>query len=87
MGMMKKMAILLLIIYGVWVIGSGVGLSKEQVQTAQEKAEEIHKRASSDIIYADDELKALYYQNIQMIDLLKQIRELLKLQIEAEKEG
>jgi CRISPR/Cas system CSM-associated protein Csm2 small subunit len=52
---------------------------------AQKKAEEIHRRASSDAIYADDELKALYYQNVQIIDLLKEIRELIKMQIELER--
>ena len=45
--------------------------------TAQDKAQELHRLASSDVVYQDQEIKAIYYQNVQMIDLLKQIRDLL----------
>ena len=45
---------------------------------AGKKAEEIHEHASSDIIFTEAELKALYYQNIQIIELLKEIKELLR---------
>jgi len=55
------------------------GASAEE--DAQQKAEEIHTIASSDVIYTDQELKALYYQNLQIIDLLKEIRDLLQQQL------
>lgn len=45
---------------------------------AEQKADEIRQLAESDVIYSQEATKALYYQNIQMIDLLKQIRDLLQ---------
>lgn len=45
---------------------------------AEQKAKEINDLAASDVIYSQEAGKALYYQNIQMIDLLKEIRDLLK---------
>ena len=45
---------------------------------AEDTANEIHKVASSDMIYAQEESKALYYQNLKIIELLKEIRDLLK---------
>ena len=44
---------------------------------AAEKAREAHKVAASDMIYQQEEWKALYYQNIQVIQLLKEIRDTL----------
>lgn len=44
---------------------------------AAERAQELHRLASSDVVYQDQEIKAIYYQNVQIIDLLKQIRDLL----------
>ena len=55
-------------------------------EDAQQKAEEIHKIASSDAIYVEEELKALYYQNVQMIELLREIRDLLERQVADEGE-
>ena len=54
------------------------GYARTSVAEAERKAEEMHRHASSDIIYTDDELKALYYQNVQIIQLLKEIKEVLK---------
>ena len=45
---------------------------------AAEKARQAHERASSDMIYQNEEWKALYYQNEQVIQLLKQIRDTLE---------
>ena len=50
----------------------------DTIEEAAKEAQTIHKKALSDIIYTQDELKALYYQNIQIIELLKDIRALLK---------
>ncbi len=49
----------------------------EDATSAEERAGELHRLASSDVIYHDQEIKAIYYQNVQIIDLLKQIRDLL----------
>lgn len=44
----------------------------------EQKAQDVHNHAASNIIYAQEEEKAIYYQNIQIIDLLKEIRDLLQ---------
>ncbi|MBI2095870.1 MAG: hypothetical protein HYT89_06855 [Candidatus Omnitrophica bacterium] len=56
------------------------------VLNAEEKAKKLHELASSDVIYTDQETKALYYQNIQIIDLLTQIRDLLEMRLAEPKE-
>ncbi len=55
---------------------------EDAIEEAKTKAEEIHKIASSDVIYNDEELKAIYYQNIQIIEILKEIRSLLQENLE-----
>ena len=44
----------------------------------ENKAHEAHQRASSDMMYQNEEWKALYYQNESIIGLLKQIRDSLE---------
>lgn len=51
--------------------------AEEEFSSAEDKAREFHRLASSDVIYHDQETKAMYYQNVQMIALLKQIRDIL----------
>ena len=41
------------------------------------KARQAHQLAASDMIYQNEEWKAIYYQNQQIIQLLKQIRDSL----------
>ena len=53
--------------------------------SAEDKAREVHKLASSDMIYSQEEVKALYYQNIEIINLLKEIRDLLQARNEQQK--
>lgn len=55
---------------------------EDTIEEAKAKAEEIHKIASSDVIYNDEEVKAIYYQNIQIIEILKEIRSLLQENLE-----
>ena len=43
----------------------------------EEKARKAHELAASDMIYQQEEWKALYYQNMEIIDILKQIRDSL----------
>ena len=54
--------------------------------SAEDKAKEVHRLASSDMIYGQEELKALYYQNTQIIDLLREIRDLLAKRLEETKD-
>lgn len=75
----------MLIVVLIWVsfMVRGVSFAQEMSeQEAQKQAFEIHQHASSDVIYLDEEERALYYQNIQIIQLLKEIRELLRQQVE-----
>ena len=41
------------------------------------KARQAHEKAATDMIYQNEEWKALYYQNQQIIQLLKEIRDSL----------
>ena len=41
---------------------------------AASKAEQAHQLAESDVIYQQQDFKAMYYQNVQIIALLKDIR-------------
>ncbi len=45
---------------------------------AEAKAAEAHKLAASDVIYQEQDWKALYYQNLQMIGLLQDIKQELE---------
>ena len=81
---MKKVLVLAVIVSGVFA-NSHALFAGEYAGDAAGKAKEIHELASSDVIYVQDELKALYYQNLQIIELLKQIREILDLRLENTK--
>jgi len=75
--MFKKTAVFLLFFYvlGAMVnVPASFGLSDDE---AEQKAREVHKLATKDVIFIDEELKALYYQNIQIIGLLREIKQLL----------
>ena len=59
----------------------------EDIDDAETKARAAHELAGSDVIYEQENFKALYYQNAAMIQLLKEIREELHmLNIRAAKE-
>jgi hypothetical protein len=77
----------LILACGMWFVACGQVYPQDEIDEAQKKAEEIHKFASSDTIYAQEELKAIYYQNMQIIELLKQIRELLAKSLAKEEES
>ncbi|HLD69964.1 MAG TPA: hypothetical protein VJA17_04285 [Candidatus Omnitrophota bacterium] len=83
--MVRRMIVFILLV----MIGCSVSLivvDTVRAQTAEEagkKAAEIHLVASSDVIYTEAELKALYYQNIQIIEILKDIRNILQLQAQS----
>ena len=84
--MVKKITVLIVFIYISWVLTSGLAFAQDSAEEAERKAEEIHQLALSDVIFVNDELKALYYQNIQIISVLKEIRELLRQKLEEEEE-
>ncbi len=66
---------LLSIVYGLW---SPAVFAEMSFEAAEEKAAEAHKLAASDVIYQEQDWKALYYQNLQMISLLKDIKQELE---------
>jgi hypothetical protein len=47
----------------------------EDMTLAEEKARRAHEMAASDMMYEQENVRALYYQNQQIIGLLKEIRE------------
>ena len=49
--------------------------AEDEMLTSEEKAEQSHKLAMTDMIYEPENLKALYYQNEAIIQILKEIRE------------
>ena len=76
---MKAVRLILFLMIGMLTASP---LLAEDQETAEEKAARIHQLASSDVIYTQEETKALYYQNQQIIDLLKEIRDLLDARLE-----
>lgn len=49
--------------------------AQEDFYAAEEKARQAHDLGMSDFIYEHESTKALYYQNLQIIGLLKEIRD------------
>ena len=49
--------------------------AQEDLSDVEEKARGAHELAMSDVIYEQENFKALYYQNEQIIRLLKEIRD------------
>lgn len=59
-------------VYGLWTTPVFAEMSFED---AEDKAAEAHKLAASDVIYQEQDWKALYFQNVQIISLLKDIKQ------------
>ena len=84
---MKKLLILLLAVFlGADILCNSPTFALESYEEAEMMADDIHKTVATDIIYTEQELKALYYQNIQIIHLLKEIKELLQKNLQATRE-
>ncbi len=62
-----------LTVFMLW--GVSVFAAQYSFQEAGAKAKEYQDLSQSDIIYAQESSKALYYQNIQIIQLLSEIRD------------
>ncbi len=82
---MRKFAVCFLLLASLGTLPA-VAWGEEDLSQAADKAREYHTLASSDVIYTQDEMKALYFQNIQIIDLLTQIRDLLDRKLQTEKQ-
>lgn len=80
-----KQVIAMGMVFGVLAM-AGAQARAEDPYSAEQKAEQMHAHASSDVIYSEDEMKAIYYQNVVIIDLLKQIRDLLDARLKPEKQ-
>ena len=81
MGSMNapKLLLLFLVFFGVFSSASAWAAGDEEIDDfgTEMKARQAHERASSDMIYQNEEWKALYYQNQQIIQLLKDISDSL----------
>jgi hypothetical protein len=70
---------ILIFFFSVYILfTSRLSFAQTDFEDAQKKAAEIYKEADSDVIYLDNVMKSLYYQNIQIIELLKEIQGLMK---------
>ena len=64
-----------------WVVAlllSGVVLTakaEEENLEPQDLAQRAHNLSQSDVMYQQEDFRALYYQNLEMIQLLKEIRD------------
>ena len=75
---MRSFILFITIIFTVGVLYSQPAFCQKDYEDAGKKAKEIYEKADSDIIYLDNVMKSLYYQNIQIIELLKEIKTLMK---------
>ena len=77
---MKKVSIFL-IIFALSVGSFGVAFSEDETTESdtESRARQAHDKASSDVIYQQEDTKALYYQNLQIIQLLKEMRDSLEI--------
>ena len=73
---MKSRFVLLGIFLAVSAFSSLPGRAEDEIALdPEENARRSHELASSDVIYEQENYKALYYQNQEIIQLLKEIRE------------
>lgn len=92
--MIKKIAVLLFVLF--YVLNNGIAFAQGEIGSAEQKLQEIEKTleeirstpdlVSPDSIYTATMIKALYYQNTEIIQLLKEIRELLRQSLEEKEE-
>ncbi|MFH1645572.1 MAG: hypothetical protein ABIB11_04035 [Candidatus Omnitrophota bacterium] len=80
--MLKKIKTIVLTVFFIYSTSNQIALARTVAQDPEKMAKDIHTRANSDIIYQDEEIKALYYQNIQIISLLRDIKGLMEQSLE-----
>ena len=82
-GNMKKKAIFVLItVIGISFLNNGITRADDTFNNAANMAKEIHAKVATDVIYTDQEIKALYYQNVQMIQLMGEMIDLMRQQLQ-----
>lgn len=94
--MHRKTTILMVLFLGLITVFSPITFARKRVKSVEENLEEVKQvlkelRSTPDLVSPDSihtatAIKALYYQNIQIMELLGEIRDLLKQSLEKEKE-
>lgn len=94
--MYKKTTILVVLFLVAAIAFSSLAFAGKRTKSVEENLVEVEKvlkklRATPDLVSPDSihtatSIKALYYQNIQIMQLLEQIRDLLKQSLEKEGE-
>ena len=75
---MNKKSVIISVLLG--LLASAVVFAQDEdvyLDDPIESARKAHELAASDVIYQQQDLKALYYQNLQIVQLLEQIRDSL----------
>ena len=73
---MKKIGLLAgAVLVLLWAAPVPARSEDEDFSGPEEKAAQAHELAMKDVVYAQEDFKALYYQNIEIIGLLKEIRD------------
>ena len=54
---------------------ASVGHAEEDYTSSEDKAQRAHALSMSDVMYQQEDFRALYYQNETIIQLLKEIRD------------
>jgi len=90
--MVKKVTILIIFLLIGAIVSSPLAFTQNKAKSMEEEMKEVQERIEalrtitnlpvSDVTYATIAIKALYYQNIQIIELLEQMRDLLKQSLE-----
>ena len=66
------------IIFAVHLLGAPLFAAQEEEEYATgplDKARRAHEMAASDVIYEQQDMKALYFQNQRIIELLEEIKD------------
>jgi len=80
--MKKSVGVFLIVVFGISILGSGIARADDIYNNAAKMAKEIHSKVATDVIYTDQEIKALYYQNVQMIQLMEEMMNLMRQQLQ-----
>ena len=57
------------------LLGPVAFAEEDFISDPEEKARHAHEMSASDVIYQQEDFKALYYQNQKIIELLKEMRD------------
>jgi len=92
----KKITILLVLFLGLAMVFLPITFAGKKIKSTEENLAEVEKvleqlRSTPDLVSPDSihtatAVRALYYQNIQIMQLLEEIRDLLKQSLEKEED-